>query len=126
MNAKVLLVDDEPAVLKCMATALSRFGCSVTAASSGTAALDRLALERFDLVVTDYRMPDLMGDVVVRETRERQPEAAILLVTGFADELPPALRFGPEAVTVLPKPFSLAQLQHAMGTVLQPHPALAL
>ena len=126
MNAKVLLVDDEPAVLKCMATALSRFGCSVTAASCGTVALECLALDRFDLVVSDYRMPDIMGDVVVREVRERQPEAAILLVTGFVDELPPELRFGPEAVPVLPKPFSLAQLQHAMGTVLQPHPALAL
>lgn len=126
MNAKVLLVDDEPAVLRCMATALARFGFSVTAASCGTVALEHLAREPFDLVITDYRMPDIRGDAVVREARERQPEAAFLVVTGFADELPPELRHGPEAVPVLPKPFSLAQLHHTVDTVLQPHPALAL
>jgi CheY-like chemotaxis protein len=125
MNAKVLLVDDEPAVLRCMATALTRFGFSVTAASSGRAALEHIARESFDLVVTDYRMPDIMGDAVVREARERQPEAALLLVTGFADELPSALRSGPTSVPVLAKPFSLLQLRDAAEAALRRSPALA-
>jgi CheY-like chemotaxis protein len=126
MNAKVLLVDDEPAVLKCMATALTRFGCSVTAVSSGKAALEHIAQEPFDLVVSDYRMPDIMGDEVVREFRERQPEAAIMIVTGFADELPPELRSGPASVPVLAKPFSLLQLRDAAEATLRHSPALAL
>ena len=125
MNAKVLLVDDEPAVLRCMATALARFGFSVTAASCGTVALEHLAREPFDLVITDYRMPDIRGDAVVREARERQPEAAFLVVTGFADELPHALRSGPASVPVLAKPFSLLQLRDAAELALRRSPALA-
>jgi CheY-like chemotaxis protein len=125
MNAKVLLVDDEPTVLKCLATALTRFGCSVTTAASGKAAMGLLAQESFDLVITDYRMPDLMGDAVVRIIRGSQPQAAILLITGFVGELPQRLRFGPDAVPVLTKPFTLAQLKHEMDEVLQPGAAVA-
>ncbi len=126
MNAKVLLVDDEPAVLKCLSAALTRFGYTVTAVSTGRAALEELGRERFDLVVTDFRMPDFLGDAVVDAIRAHRPETAILLITGFIDELPQHLRAGPEAVQVLAKPFSLASLRSAMDAILRRSTALLI
>lgn len=121
MNAKVLLVDDEPAVLKCLSSALARFGYDVTAVHTGRAALEELGRERFDLVITDFRMPDFLGDAVVDAIREHRPDTAILLITGYFDELPQRLRSGPEAVQVLVKPFSLASLRAMIETILQRH-----
>ena len=125
MNAKVLLVDDEPAVLKCLSSALTRFGYDVTAVHTGRAALEELGRGRFDLVITDFRMPDFMGDAVVDAIREHRRDTAILLITGYFDELPQHLRSGPEAVEVLIKPFSLSSLRSMVETILRRHTTAA-
>ncbi len=119
MNAKVLLVDDEPAVLKCLTTVLTRLGHSVTAARSGEAALDHLGQQTFDLVVTDFRMPGLGGDAVVQALRSRQADAAVVMITGLADELPVWLRAGPDAVRILAKPFTIFQFQAEVADALR-------
>ncbi|MFT3830688.1 MAG: response regulator [Opitutaceae bacterium] len=126
MNAKVLLVDDEPSVLACVSAALSRFGYSVTTANSGEAALAQLERRPFDLIVTDFRMPIVDGAAVVEAVRERQEDAAILLITGLSEELPAWLRSGPAAVQILAKPFPLAQLQSAAAAALQARTAFAV
>lgn len=125
MNAKVLLVDDEPAVLKCLGTLLARLGHHVTTASSGEEALAQLEHRPFDLVVTDYRMPGISGAQVVDSIRERQEDTAIILITGLVDELPDWLRAGPRAVKVLGKPFEVGSFLHAVEHSLQPAMALA-
>ncbi|HLP02888.1 MAG TPA: response regulator [Opitutaceae bacterium] len=126
MNAKVLLVDDEPTVLACVSAALSRFGYSVTTANSGEAALSRLERHPFDLVITDFRMPGVNGAAVVEAVRERQEDAAILLITGLSEELPAWLRTGPAAVRILTKPFLLTQLRAEAETALRARTALAV
>ncbi|MBK8475763.1 MAG: response regulator [Opitutaceae bacterium] len=124
MKAKVLLVDDEPAVLACLTAVLGRQGYSVTAAATGEAALDQLERRVFDLVVTDYRMPGLGGDAVVRAIRERQDDVAVLLITGLVDELPDWLRSGPEAVRILAKPFAISDLLREAAGVLRSAPTV--
>lgn len=119
MNAKVLLVDDEPSVLQCLTTGLTRLGHSVTAVSSGDAALQQLERRPFDLVVTDFRMPGISGDAVVEGVRERQGDVAVVLITGLVEELPDWLRAGPDAVRVLRKPFTIAQLHAEILSVLR-------
>lgn len=126
MNAKVLLVDDEPTVLACISTALSRFGYSVSTANSGAAALAQLEHDVFDLVITDFRMPGIGGDAVIRTARERQDDIAALLITGLTEELPAWLRTGPEAVRVLAKPFTLGLLRSTVEAALQARAALAV
>ncbi len=118
MNAKLLLVDDEPAVLVCVSTALSRFGFSVTTAASGEAALAELEKQAFDLVITDYRMPGVNGAAVIAAARGQPQEPAVILITGLSEELPASLRVGPDAVRVLTKPFLLAQLRAAAEEAL--------
>jgi CheY-like chemotaxis protein len=85
-HARVLVVDDDPDVLQFMLIVLKEAGHTVTDATGGRSALDRLDQhEALDLVVLDYAMPRMNGAVVAREIRARRPGIPILFVTGFAD-----------------------------------------
>lgn len=81
---RILLVDDEPAILQ----ALKRLLCrqyDVVTAGSGQQALDLLEQEAFDLVISDMRMPGLSGADLLKVCFERWPEMVRVLVTGYAD-----------------------------------------
>ena len=80
---RVLVVDDEPGIRKVLSVMLAKEGCAVEVAS-GRADLERLlGVGRFDLVVTDMRMPDISGLEVLQRTQERQPGARMLVMTAF-------------------------------------------
>lgn len=124
------MVDDDPAVLGFVSAALQRFDCAVTTADSAEAALDPLFRETFDLVITDYRLPHLNGDTVVKAAREQHSAVPVMLMTGLVDELPQWLRTGPASVPVLPKPFALADLlrvvEQAIPLRRNPVPPIAI
>lgn len=63
-RAKVLIVDDEPAICKALKIALERAGYEAIAAQSGDSALTVLSLEAVDVLLLDLRIPDTRGDVV--------------------------------------------------------------
>jgi PAS domain S-box-containing protein len=69
--ARVLLVDDHDDTLQIMRRMLERFGCAVTPAGSGHAALEAARAATFDLVISDIGLPDLAGHELMRELRSR-------------------------------------------------------
>jgi two-component system response regulator PilR (NtrC family) len=80
---RILVVDDEPGIRKVLSVMLTKEGCAVSVAA-GRADLERLlAAERYDLVVTDMRMPDISGLEVLELVRERAPGARTLVMTAF-------------------------------------------
>src|ERR1700730_16589896 len=83
---RVLLVDDDSAVLAMMVQGLERKGFEVVAAASVTEALRRIATERFDVLITDLHMPD-PGDgfTVVSAMRHSLLNALTMLVSGYPD-----------------------------------------
>src|SRR5260221_12154912 len=83
---RVLLVDDDDAVLAMMNATLTRKGFEVVAVSSVTEALRHIATESFDVLITDLHMPD-PGDcfTVVTAKRHCQPDSLTLLVSGYPD-----------------------------------------
>jgi len=84
----VLVVDDEAAVLRFVETALKRFGYTVTTADSGARAIEVFEREgAFDLLLTDFIMPQMSGDKLARALRARQPWLKVLYFTGFSDAL---------------------------------------
>ncbi len=81
----VLLVDDEKLVREATAAMLRELGHSVTEMESGIDALAQLAVSpRFDVVVTDYKMPRIDGAELARRVREMCPDMPVLLITGYA------------------------------------------
>lgn len=117
--ARILCVDDEPVVLRLMTRLLERSGADVTTASGPIEALEVFAAERFDLIVTDIRMPGMDGHAFLAEIRARDPEVPVVVATGHAslDNAIRALHDG--ASGMLLKPFTGDEFQTEVRAALE-------
>jgi HD-like signal output (HDOD) protein/ActR/RegA family two-component response regulator len=108
---QVLFVDDEPRLLEGLRVGLraQRTLWRMHFAASGEAAMDLLQVHRFDVVVSDMRMPRVDGAQVLGEALRLQPWAARLVLSGYA-ELESTLRAVPVAHQFLSKPCDLPAL----------------
>ena len=79
---RILVVDDETPIRTTMSALLQRRGYVVTTAASGEEALQLIHERPFDLLLLDLKMPGLSGIDVAERARERQPDAAIVILTG--------------------------------------------
>jgi PAS domain S-box-containing protein len=116
---RLLLVDDEPLVLKSLRRSLKRYGYQVQAFDSPNDALEALrdAPEAVDALVTDLAMPERSGVDLVRAARELRPELPALLCTGNV-ELLLATERRELALPVLEKPCTPEELASAVRRVL--------
>ena len=83
--ATLLLVDDEPSILSSLRRLFRPQGYHVLTAAGGQAGLDILQGETVDLVISDMRMPGMDGARFLEKVRRVQPNAARILLTGYAD-----------------------------------------
>jgi PAS domain S-box-containing protein len=104
---RILIVDDEAEIRETLAEILSGAQHRVATASSGREALERMATEHYDVILTDIRMPDLDGRALYREIERRWPERAAHVVFVSGDTLASNLReFAAESGRpVIEKPF---------------------
>ena len=118
-RVSVLCVDDEPVVLRLMTRLLERLGVDVTTATGPFEALGVFEAERFDLIVTDIRMPGMDGHAFLAEIRARDPEVPVIVATGHAslDSAIRALRDG--ASGMLMKPFTGEEFQAEIASALE-------
>lgn len=119
-HGRILVVDDDEGQRSLLASFLSNQGFAVTTADSGEAAIPLIEQTRFDLLISDIRMPGLSGLDVLRRLRQENNPIPVLLVTGYADvrDAVGAMRDG--AVNYLEKPIDLEELlesvHHAVGS----------
>ncbi|MFK7740485.1 MAG: sigma-54-dependent transcriptional regulator [Planctomycetota bacterium] len=108
---RVLVADDEPLSREFLQEALQALGCEVRTVADGQAAIDALAKEAFDVLLTDLRMPRADGMEVLAASREQQPNCQVVLVTahGTMHVAVAAMREG--AVDVLEKPVELDAIE---------------
>ena len=110
-----LIVDDEPNVRYFLAAGLARLGFECSEASGGQVALDRLATEKFDVMLLDVRMPGVDGLEVLRQARAASVRTPVVVLSALGDPEVAASALGDEgASTFLAKPFGLAQLREAV------------
>ncbi|GGC68195.1 HD domain-containing phosphohydrolase [Marinobacter halophilus] len=84
-SANVLLVDDEENILRSLQRVLRREPWQLTTATSGEEALAILANDKFDLIISDARMPGMDGPTLLSEIRSKYPWTIRILLTGYAD-----------------------------------------
>ncbi|HTD51392.1 MAG TPA: sigma-54 dependent transcriptional regulator [Thermoanaerobaculia bacterium] len=111
---RVLVVDDEEIIRDVLETLLEREGYDVTAVETGTEALKAFEADPHDLVLLDLMLPDRSGLEVLREIRQRDPDAVVVIVTAYSsiEGAIEAMREG--AFHYIPKPF---QNQEVLLTV---------
>jgi CheY-like chemotaxis protein len=115
---RILLVDDHPEVRATTAALLEDNGHAIVEAADGRKALRLLAAKRsFDLLITDYAMPNVSGAEVIAGSRKLRPELAAIMITGYAD--PATLPAPTRRVTLLAKPFTPAQMNEAICKALK-------
>jgi CheY-like chemotaxis protein len=123
--SKILLAEDDDNVRAFVARALAIGGHDVVEAEDGGLALEALGDEegRFDLLLSDIKMPVMDGIALALAAAARYPDLTILLMTGFADQRERA--HGLEALIhdVVPKPFSLAEITAKVEEALAGRPA---
>jgi CheY-like chemotaxis protein len=86
-HSRILLVDDNANGLSARKSVLEELGHRIVTASSGADALEQFSHSKFDLVVTDYKMPRMDGIELITRLRKQAPELPIILISGFVDAL---------------------------------------
>jgi two-component system, cell cycle response regulator CpdR len=118
--ARILIAEDEEVLRAMCARALATDGHQVETASDGSEALEILIRERdrFDLLLTDVRMPIMDGIALALAAARDFPDLTILLMTGYADQRERAQGLDALVHDVIAKPFSVADLRGAVSEAL--------
>jgi len=106
LGLRVLVVDDDALVLAGTSALLADLGCQTARTDSARAALQLLEESAFDLMITDFAMPDMDGMLLIQQVRRSYPQLTCVLTTGYAGRLEPLA----DPVLRLPKPFDRDQL----------------
>jgi two-component system, cell cycle response regulator CpdR len=123
--AHILIAEDEDSVRRLLERALTQAGHRVTTAADGAEALVALGRDKFDLLLTDVRMPRVDGITLALKTAKDYPTVRILLMTGFTDERQRAHGLEFLSHEVIAKPFALPLLLQTIEAVLK-RPVAAL
>src|SRR5687767_8566759 len=118
--ARILIVDDDHGQRSLLETFLRSHGYQTQSAASGEAALQLLSEERFDLMVSDVRMPGMSGLETLRRVRQKHLALPVLLVTAFADIRSAVTAMRDGAVNYLAKPIDLDELITSVRLALDP------
>lgn len=111
-KARVLIVDDEPAIREIVSELLSDEGYAVRCVRDGVEALEAIEQDRFDLVVTDVKMPRLDGLGLVRELRFRGHGLPVVLMSATL----PAVNLS--GLSFIAKPFDSSRLLGLLASTL--------
>jgi DNA-binding NtrC family response regulator len=114
---KLLLAEDDRIVRITVRDALEDSGYEVTECADGAAALEGLEREPFDIVLTDVRLPFVDGLTLFRRARRAQPDAAVVLMTAFADAESAVTVMREGARDYVQKPFEIEELLLRIGRV---------
>ena len=115
---KILLVDDEERLVTLLRSALAYRGHEVVGVHDGRTALDRLAAEAYDLVITDLRMEPVDGMAVIDGVREHSPDTAVIVLTAYGEVATAVEALQRGARHYLTKPINFDEVAHAVEQTL--------
>ena len=114
----VLVVDDERTVCNSCKKILTQEGYNVEVALSGEEALNKVKGKGFDVLITDWKMPEIDGIEVAKRIKKENPDIAVIMITGYpsVESSIKAMRSG--VSDYVPKPFTPEELSDAMVRAL--------
>ncbi len=121
MSKKILVVDDEPNIVKLIASRLRNNGYDVISALDGEDGLKKAITEKPDLILLDIIMPGLNGFEVCKRLKENEltKEIPVIMLTALAEEKDLSKGLEEGASCFITKPFSAVDLLHEIKTAMQ-------
>jgi len=118
-TTNVLVVDDEKTVCNSCKKILTQEGYNVDIALSGEEALNKVKGNGFDVVITDWKMPEIDGMEVIRRIKKENPNAVVIMITGYpsVESSIKAIRSG--VSDYVAKPFTPEELSDAVVKALE-------
>jgi two-component system cell cycle sensor histidine kinase/response regulator CckA len=112
--ATILVAEDEDAIRTLVALTVQAAGHHVITATNGVEAVSRFRFspDRFDLVITDLKMPVMSGLALIKLIRDTKPSMKIICISGYSEDQVP------EGVELLRKPFQLDALRSCVEKLL--------
>ena len=118
MAKRILLVDDEPLILKGLKFALEQDGYETESAEDGEIALEKLRKGGFDLVLLDVMLPKMSGIEVCQAVREKS-DVPIIMLTAKTEDMDKLMGFDHGADDYLTKPFNILELKARIRALLR-------
>ena len=106
----MLIVDDEPLICMALRSVLKDAGFAVEQSLDGRVALEPDSGSRWDLLITDFRLPSCDGFDVIRSLRRLQPGLPVVMISSYADSVPRETVEELSIDCLIPKPFDLDQI----------------
>ncbi len=118
--ARILLVDDEPALVSMGREILENLGYDVVTGTDSSVVLDlfRSDPQRYDAVITDMTMPGMTGDVLAREMLRIRPDTPIVLCTGYSEQINAETARALGIRKLMMKPFKMSELTEVLNAIL--------
>lgn len=114
---KVLLVDDEREILDDLMQALRPTQYQFTALTNPLEALELFRQEKFDVVISDIRMPEMDGIELLKRLREFDPAARVIIITAFGDLKTAQSAINNRAYAFFGKPVDIGELIETLGAI---------
>src|SRR5687767_1807316 len=117
--ARILVVDDQDMMRDSLAATLAREGHEIVAATDGPMAVTKFSASKFDLMITDLKMPKMTGIELLAEAKKVRPEMPVVLMTAFAtvSTAVEAMKLG--AYDYIQKPFDGDEIKHLVDRTLE-------
>ena len=116
---QLLFVDDERLLHNVFTRLFSRHGMEVTCCLNGHQAVEEMKQRRFDLVVTDFMMPDMDGLELLGHIRQNHPEVRVIMITAHGSVQHAVRTMKNGAIDYIPKPFSTTELLERVRACLE-------
>ena len=118
MNNKILIVDDEPLLVKGLKYSLEQDGYSTEVAYDGKEALEKHNREKFDIIILDLMLPEIDGLEVCQRIRERS-DVPIIMLTAKGEDMNKILGLEYGADDYMTKPFNILELKARIKAILR-------
>lgn len=118
-NTRILIIDDDEIIRKSCEKVLASEGYLTVTAETGNDGLKLLSIKKFDLVLTDLRLPDMNGIDVLKKIKEVWPDIEVIVITGYGTikSAIDAIRYG--AYDYVEKPFAPEELLNVVRRSLE-------
>ncbi len=114
-----LVVDDEKNVSDLLKLQLDETGFSVDVANDGAAGINKIQAKRYDVILLDLKMPRVNGIEVLKFAKENQPDAQVLILTGYGDIKTAVDTIKMGAFDFIPKPYNFDELMVSVKNALE-------